>query len=800
MLPNLRFCLRTLQVNPGFAATVIFTIALGIGVNAAVFSLVNGVLLKSLPYADPDRLVRFHEHMGENIYDLSYPNYEDWRQRSHVFQEMAIYNPANTLTIRVHGAAEIVPSAATQWNLFSMLGVKPILGRGFLADEDKGAGADVVLITYEAWARYFDNDPKIIGRQIPVTGGVVAIVGVLPESFQLGSSAIWYPMGDVRNRNQLDRGNHMNFTAIGRLKAGVTIERARAEMDAIADSLEQEYPSANKGFKIVITSMLDSMVGGVRSTLWLLFGAVGFILLIACTNVANLLLTRTINRGREFAVRTALGATRGQVLRLMIIESLLLCAAGAVVGVWLATWSLELLKLQPRSLPRPVAIDQTVLAYCAFLTLLATLTFALVPVWRAGKGNLAESLKQGGRGLSASKTSKRAGSALVAAEVALSIALVAGAGLMIRSIYILQHEDLGFRPNNLLAARMFLTFHQDRAQDTWARQAYEQLDAIRAIPGVETAAAMWPLAEGNNDSAWLPNVNFEDRPRDPGTEPRVEAAMVTPDYFKTMGIPLLRGRSFAEADLDAHSSAAVVVSEMFAKSFYPGGKALGKRIRMVGAVGVQGWKEIVGIVGDTQRAGLGGPIVPEVYWPYGQIGSLDTAFVARTRVDAQTLFNPLRGAAARVDGDTVVYRVDTMDNILFKTISERRLTQLLLTAFAILALVLACVGIYGVVAVSVAQRTQEIGIRVALGASSANVFRLVLSQIAMPAGVGLALGLAVAGMLTPFLASQVYGVAPRDPLTFLTAAMVLGGVAALASLLPARRAIRIDPMLALRQE
>jgi putative ABC transport system permease protein len=800
MLMNLPFAARMLRRNPGFTALAVITIALGIGVNTAVFSVVNGVLLRPLPFADSDRLVKVWEIKGQAKFNVSYPNFRDWQRRSASFQGMAIYNPYESLTYKGPQGNEIIPAADTSWNLFSILGVKPMLGRGFIADDDKGDGAPVVLITYEVWIRHFLKDPNIVGKSFSFSDTAFTIIGVLPPEFHLSNVGIWAPMGEVKNPNQLDRGNHPGFGAIARLKAGVTLEQARSEMSAIAASLAHDYPATNKDFGVRLSSMFDTVVGYVRSTLLVLFGAVGFVLLIASVNVANLLLARSIDRDREVAVRTSLGASRWQLIGMTLSESLLLSVGGTVLGAILAAWGVDvLLALQPGALPpgRPIAIDGAVLGYTIFLMLFSTVIFSVAPAWRATRSNLSGALKQGGRGSTSGKSTQRIRAALVTAEVALSIALLAGAGLMIRSLYALEHQDMGFRAQNLVSLQIRLSSQSHRSPETFAQGAYTALDGLRSTPGVQSAAAVWPLPQ--SEIEWWPNVNFKDRPRQPGTEPAVAAAVVTPDYFQTMGIPLRRGRWFDSREYRP-SSAVMIVNEKFAKLFYEGEDVLGKQVRMAGQVGVKGWNEIVGVVADTRHEGLGGVDSPEVYWPFEAFGFQEPAFVVRTISDPTKLVLPLRKALQSTDPGGVVLNSQTMENMLAGSVSDRRFTQILLSVFATLAMVLAAVGIYGVVAFWVAQRTQEIGVRLALGAGHEDIFRLLLLQTTFPVGLGLVLGLLAAAVLTPYLSSQIYGVTARDPWTLGAAAIWLGLVGALASLLPARRALRIDPMTALRQE
>src|SRR5580704_15665618 len=475
MFQNLRFAVRTLRRNPGFTALAVLTIALGIGLNTAVFSVVNGILLRPLVFADPARLIKISETKGQFNSNVSYPNFRDWQRRAASFNAMAIYNSYDSVTFKTPEGNEVLGAADASWNLFQVLGVNPALGRSFTPEDDKGDGAAVALITNQMWVERFGKTPDIVGKQAFFSGIAITIIGVLPPTFHLSNAGIWFPMGEVKNPIQLDRGNHPGFEAVGRLKPGVTLEHARLEMSSIAASLAREYPATNKQYGIRLTPMFDVVVGHVRSTLLVLFGAVSFVMLIACANVANLLLARAIDRDREIAVRTSLGATRWHVVRMMLSESLLLSAAGTALGALVATWGVDLLlSLQPDALPagRPIAMDATVFGYTIFLMLVSTVIFGLAPSWRTIRSDLSGALKQGGRGSTAAKSTERVRAALIAAEVALSIALLAGAGLMIRSLYALQHEEMGFRARNLVALQIQLSGQDQKAPATMTQRAY----------------------------------------------------------------------------------------------------------------------------------------------------------------------------------------------------------------------------------------------------------------------------------------------------------------------------------------
>ena len=792
---------RSLLRSPAFTTLAVLTVALGSGVNSAVFTIVNSVILKPFPYTKADRLVRLSEIKDASLSSVSYPDFQDWQHRTRSFDELAIFTALGLNPVKLPAGSSMLPTGSTSWNLFSVLGVRPFLGRTFLPADDLGDGADVTVISFQAWAKYFAKDPGIVGRQIGFYGTPLTIVGVLPQDVLPSGVDFWMPRGEVRNPNQLDRGSRGMFQVIGRLRRDVSLEQARADLDAIANLLAREYPATNTGVRAGLSPLLDSVVMRVRQMLWILFAAVAFIMLIASANVANLLLVRSLHREREFAIRAAVGGSRMQSMSLVLRESLLVAATGAIIGLVLASWLVTiLLKLQPGVLPssRPVTMDAAVFWYTALLTLSATALFGLFPAWRDGRGNLVVLLKQGGRGGSSAALTHRLRSALLAGEVALSIILLGGAGLMIRSLYVLQHGDLGFSPEHLLAAQIMLPQSSAPTDEQLAQASYKYLNTLRALPGVNSAAAVWPLPE-SQDETWNPRVNLRERMFQAGTEPAVNAAVITQDYFHAMGIPLLRGRIFDAADLNMASSSVAIVNQAFARRFFPNQNVLGKHVRMTGVVGVKGWKEIIGVVGDITVGGLAGRVLPQVYWPYGQIASREVGFVVRTETP-DAVGGSLPRAVAGVDPNVIFEFSRPLSDLLEASVAGRRFVEMLLSVFALLALTLASIGIYGLVGFSVARRTQEIGIRVALGASKGNVFRLVLGGALVPVGAGLAAGLAAAMAVSPLIASQLYGVTPHDPAALSFAAILLGAVASCAAALPVSRALRISPMTAIRED
>ena len=618
------------------------------------------------------------------------------------------------------------------------------------------------MISYQAWTKYFNRDPAIIGRQIRIYSTPVTLVGVLPEDVLPSGVDFWMPLGEVRNPNQLDRGSRGMFQVIGRLKRDVSLLQANTDLYAIDGILARNYPATNTGVRAAITPLLDSVVMRVRQMLWILFGAVAFIILIASANLASLMLARGLHCERESAIRAAVGASRIQIMWPALCESLLVSTAGALLGLTLASWLVKLLvKSQPGVLPtsRPISMDNAVFWYAALLAILVAALFGLLPAWGMGRVDLAVLVKQGNRGGSASRRMHCLRSVLLAGEVALSIILLGGAGLMIRSLYVLQHGELGFSPDHLVAAEIILPQSIGGIPDRLAQASYRYWNALRAFPGVRSAALVWPLPK-SQDQTWNPKVNFREQMFDVRAEPSVNAAVITPDYFRAMGIPLVRGRTFVDSDLTSASSSVAIVNQTFAHRFFPNQSALGKHVRMSGVVGVKGWKEIVGVVADITVGGFAGHIEPQVYWPYGQLPLREVGFIVRAEAPAAVVSSLPRVFAA-VDADVIFEFARPLDDLLAGSVAGRRFVEMLLSAFAFLALTLVSTGIYGLVSMTVARRTQEIGIRVALGASAANVFRLVLTDALVPVGAGLAIGLAAAMAATPLLSDQYGGALAR---------------------------------------
>jgi putative ABC transport system permease protein len=794
MLADLRFSLRALLKNPAFAFVAVLTIALGIGVNSAMFSVVHGVLLKPLPYRDASRIVWLQEGRHGFTLNISFANFMDWRARNRVFEDMVIFNTLSYATLYSKDGAEVLPAARTEAKLFAFLGLAPMLGRTFAPDED-----NAVVISNRLWQRRFGGDPALLGRGITLNGQSYTVIGILPPDMRLENRDVWFHMvPGWFSPVQLDRGNHPGFHAMARLKTGVTLEQARSALNAIAKDLEKQYPATNFRMGVMLNRILDVTVGSVRPVLLMLLGAVSFVLLIACANVANLMLGRALGRGSEIAVRAALGAGRGRLLRLFVAESLLLAAVGGAAGIALASWAMDGLKIVgARALPRisDIRLDAPVVAYTAGITLLTALLFSLAPALQASRANLLDALKQGGRsGTAAGRQGLRWG--LIAAEVALSVVLLTGARLMIRTLANLAHVDPGFRPEHLLALN--LQQPGGRYSTQAAFDAFnESLTArLRQLPGVQSVARSWPFDLVS--FSVTPHIRFVDKPVPAGQEPSVQLSIVSPDYFQAMGIAIRAGRVFSSRDRKGTPLVAVV-NEQFAKRFYPRENPLGKRVSLVGW-DLPGEIEIAGVAANTLRAGLVGAAAPELYVSDGQLAYPGATLLVRTAGDPMPLANAIRAAVTAVDPQVVPETPVRIEDALWNTVANRRFTRYQLLLFATLALLLATAGIYGVVSYSITQRTQEFGIRMALGAAQIDVIGLVLRKMAVPVAIGMLAGLLASIALTRYLGSQLYGVKAFDPLTLAGVAGMLALAALAGCWAPARRAGRLDPLTALRAE
>ncbi len=811
---DIRFGLRMLRKNPGFTAIAILTLALGIGANTAIFSVVNGVLLNPLPYPEPNQLVSVHaKKTNFPRGSISYPNFMDWHAQNHCFSHFAVYRYTGYNMTGV-GPAEELNAVVVTSDFFPLLGVKPILGRTFLPSEDVLGVSNAVAISASLWSRKYGSSPEVIGKGIALDGREYTIVGVIPTDFAVSLRGfqgvdIYGPMGGWPTPALRSRTAGLGIHGFGRLKPGVSLEQARADMEIVTRHVAEVYPNAAKGTRATLTPLKEELVGRVRPFLLLLLGAVGIVLLIACVNVANLMLARATGRTREMAVRSALGAGMGRLIRQMLTESVLLALTGGALGLAIAAAGTRAaLDALPATLPRAmeVTMDARVLLFSILLSVFAGILFGLIPALRMARGNVSETLKEGGRGGSGKR--HRAQGALVIVEMAMAIVLLTGAGLLIRSLAALWNVDPGFNPENVVTFNLALPPFMSKASPAAIRAALRNFDAqIAATPGVEAEALSWgslPMASLDDDGFWV------DGQRKPGsTETNGTLVyIVGPGYWKAMKIPLLAGRFFSEQD-DEHSQQVVVVDEVLARKYFPNGDALGKGIH----VGGDDRSEIVGIVGHVKQWGLdtddSSSLRAQTYLPFQQMDDgrialtpSNSAVVVRSRGLVPGLMESIRHTSEQMNRDQVISGTATMNQIIAQSLASKRFAMMLLGAFAGLALVLASIGLYGVIAHLVGQRTHEIGVRMALGAQRGDVLRWVLAQGVRLALAGVVIGLVAAAGLTRLLTnlSLLFGVSARDPLTFAGVAVVLTVVALAACLIPARRAMRVDPMTALRYE
>jgi putative ABC transport system permease protein len=798
LLKDFRFAARMLWKNRGVTAVAVVALALGVGANTAVFSVVNAALLKPLPYHEPGRLVRLSED-SERVpgMSVSYPNFLDWRAQAASFERMAATQPGS-YNLSGAGEPERLQGRNVSPEFFSVLGVEPALGRSFAEEENRPGAGRVAVISHGLWQRRFGSDPGILGRALTLNGEPYTVVGVTPKGFVYGvPTDVFVPIGSLVDEMMSMRANHPGIYVVARLKPGVTPEGALGEMKTIASRLEAQYPDSNAGNTVALKPLAEFFVGDVRPALLVLLGAVGLVLLIACANIANLLLARAAVRGREIAIRTALGASRLRVMRQLLVESLLLALVGGAAGLLLAVWGIDLLRpMAAENLPATavVGLDANVLLFTLGVSLLTGLVFGLAPA-----------LKEGARSQTGGASRRRVRSALVVAEVALSLVLLAGAGLLLKSFARLRGAELGFEPAGLLTMQVSRAVPKGEPP----ARAVAYFDGLRervsALPGVKAVAyaAGLPQLGATETTAWV-----EGRPEPPpGTKPQSVLYITSPGYLDALGIRLVRGRFFDERDT-LRAPRVAVVDEAFARAFFPGEEALGQRLQGFEAENIPP-AEIVGVVEHVNHYGLNAaePVVPQLYYPFKQtpeqyLGEVLSGVhvVARAAGDPAALAPPVRRESRAVDPAQPLYRVRTMEDVVAESISTQRLSATLLAFFAAVALLLAGVGIYGVMSYAVTQRRHEIGVRMALGARPRDVLRLVVGQGMALTLVGLAVGLAGAFALTRVLSSLLYGVSATDPFVFLTVPFALAAVALAANLVPARRAMRVDPLVALRYE
>ena len=796
---DLRYALRMLRKNPGFTAVAVLTLALGIGANTAMFSVVNSVLLKPLPYPHPERLhmiFQDNRKLNNPRYDVSYYNYRDLREQSQTFEDMAAISPVwNIMWREAEGPVHLNGYWVTH-SFCSVLGVKPVLGRCFNAEEDRDGAPMVGMLSYRYWRERMGADPEIVGRVVTYGTNSATIIGVMPPGFRfLEEVDIWLPL-DQNPFAQLRRSIFMN-RVVGHLKPGVTRQQAQAEMTTLAAALEKQYPDANTGIGAVVVPLHDELVGNVRPALVVLLGVVGFVLLIAAANVANLMLSRAAAREREIAVRMALGANRWRLMRQLLTESVLLAAIGGAAGLLLAYWGLEALRLlAPASLPRldELAIDARVLFFLAGISALAGVLFGLVPALQATRTNLNESLKEGTRA-TAGGSAGRTRRVLAVAEIALALVLLTGAGLLLRSFAALLDVNPGFVTSNLLTLETQTPPVKYNDAQVRANLFNEMFRALEALPGVESAAGTTRVPLGTGVSTRLA---IEGRPQAAGQETEVEFRRTSLNYFRAMKIPVVAGRVFTETDTQTGEPVAVI-NQMLARQVWPGEDPIGQRVRFFTNPNAP-WFTIVGVVGDVKHFGLESPVRPEIYMTFEQGPPTAPILVVRTSGDPTAMIASVRRALRAIEPELVIYGEISMDQRVSKSVAQRRFNTLLLGGFAALAVLLAAIGIYGVISYSVAQRIHEVGLRMALGAQPSHIRKMVLADALRLAAGGVVVGLAGAMALTRFLASLLYGVGATDAVTFTATTVFLVGVALAACWIPARRATRVDPMVALRHE
>jgi putative ABC transport system permease protein len=801
LIQDIRYGLRTLMKRPGFTVVAVLALTLGIGANTAIFSVIHAVILRPLPYDEPERLMVLDENspaQGVDRYGVSYPNFLAWRDQNRTFEGLAALR-SEGMTLTGRGDPAPLTGTFVSPNLFDLLGAAPVIGRTFLPDEDRPGGHRTVLVSYGFWQQWFGGNPNILGQAIVLDGTSYTIIGVMPSGFRFpyDDVEVWWALGSLADEAPMKNRTVHFLQVLGRLKPEGTLEQARAEMNTIAARIQQQYPGEDPGHGATVLSLHEQIVGEVKPMLLVLLGAVGFVLLIACANVAHLLLARAATRRKEMGIRAALGASRGRTIRQLLTESLLLALFGGLCGLVLALWGVDVLVTQASDfIPRAgeIGIDSGVLGFTLLISLLTGILFGLIPALQSSKPDLNDVLKD--RSGTMGSGNARIRHALVVAEVALSLLLLIGAGLMLKSFQRVLEEDPGFRTNNLLLMTVSLP-HTDYPETQQVIEFYRQLSLyLEALPGVRTVSAVNALPISGGDS--YGDLTIENRPFPPGETPVASYRRVLPNYFRTIGIPLLRGREFNDQDTGA-GQPVVTINAAMARRYFPNEDPVGKRIK-IGPPEGEPWLTIVGVVGDVRNVGLDMEPALATYEPHPQRPWRTMNLVIRTDVEPASMAATVRNALRERSKGLLIYNVSTMDQRISASMAPRRLNMTLLGIFAVVALMLAVIGIYGVMSYAVTQRTHEIGVRVALGAQRVDVLRLVVGQAMILALVGVAIGLGAAVGLTRLMTGLLYKVSATDPITYAGITAVLLGVALLASYIPARRASRVDPMTALRWE
>jgi putative ABC transport system permease protein len=815
LIQDLRYAVRMLAKNRGFTAVAVLTLALGIGANAAIFSVLDGVLLRPLPYPDIERVLTMNERTTSGLMiSVSWQNFQDWRAQNQVFEALGVYRGA-VVNLTGGDQPERLNGSLASADVFAAMGMAPLAGRTFSADEDRAGTDRVAIVSERVWRSRFNADAGLVGRTVTLNGQPHTVIGIMPAAMRFPSrlTDVWLPLGLYVPTFPKDRGAHPGLFAVGKLKPGVTVEQAMADLDTIARRLESQYPESNRNNRVAVVPYYEQIVRNIRPALRVLIAAVAFVLLIGCANLANLMLSKAETRQREIAIRAALGAERRRIIQQLLTESLMLSAAGGVLGALFAWWAVKaFVASQPTTVPRIdlIAVDGRVLAFVAAISIATGILFGLVPALRASAPDLLAALKDSIRG-SSSAAARRFRSTLVVAEVALALVLLIGAGLMIRSFGRLMSIDPGFNPERVVSLRLTLpdARYPDRAR--WTAFHQELLRRVGALPAVDAAGlnSAVPLEGGGSEAPVIPEgapMPTPDRP------PALTLFQTTsPGYFRAMGIQVLKGRVFSERDT-ADSTPVAIVDDSLARRLFPADEAIGKRIafefRGHGAADAQpSWREVIGVVRHVRHYGMASePPFVQVYTPYLQLPVYmqerrpGMALVVRTSLEPQALASSIRREVAAIDRDIPIYGLQTMDAYLAQNTEQPRLNVMLLTAFGALALLLSVVGIYGVLSYSVSQRTQEIGIRMALGASRRDVLALVVGHGMLLTVAGIAIGLAASYAVTRSMTALLFQVSPHDPSTFAAIVVLLGAVALAASLLPGLRATRVSPIQALRYE
>lgn len=805
LFQDLRYSIRILLGKPGFTAVAVIALALGIGANTAIFSVVNAILLRPLAYDEPERLVWIWEHnLASDVQrePISYPNFSDYREQNQIFENAGAFTRWQPI-LTTGGGAERILANQVSASLFSTLRVEAVEGRTFLPEEDQPGKNRVAILSYGLWQRRFGSDKKIVGETITLNSIPFTVVGVMPEQYRHPDPdarkpiELFVPLG--MNANTAHRRLDM-LNVIARLKPSISIDQARTGMEIVSARLDQQYPETNAGWGVTIIPLHERFVGDVRPAMLFLLGAVAFLLLIACANVANLLLVRAISRQKEIAIRKALGASRRRLIRLFLTESVVLALIGGVLGSLLALWGINILiALSPGNIPRigEARLDMLALGFTLAVSLLTGIIFGLAPAIEASNPDLIESLKEGSKNASQGSGNGRIRSLLMISEVSMTLILIICAGLMIKSFLRLQQVNAGFNPERVLTTELALPRLKYREPHQALSFYNEVIRRVESLPGAQAVATVSAVPLGTGIS--ILNLEIEGRPQLSADHViGAESQVVSPSYFRAMGIPLLKGRLFADQDTE-DAPGVIVINEEMSERYWPNEEAIGKRISLVDAK-TGPWLTVIGVVGNVHQITLDSKPYPQMYEAYAQNPDWGAALVVRTDSDPINMIPALRAQVASVDTDQPLYNVRTMEQVLSESISRQRFNTLLIGIFTSVALVLAAVGIYGVISYSVSHRSHEIGIRMALGAQRADILKMIIEYGLKLALIGAGIGLAAAFVLTRVMTSLLYGVSAIDPFTFAIGTIILIGVALLSCYVPARRATKVEPMIALRYE